>query len=132
MHLDLLEGRGLVNKSVPDEDSGIKNTTYWLSAEGMQAITTADLGQTLNETNERLAETNNELERLRESQRDSSAVQTLFILTIITFTYLQVRQTVLSTLPVWAADGVYLLLIVVGALLGGQSLVQATRERLGV
>lgn len=130
-HLDLLEGRGLVQSPDPENEVG-ENKTYWLTAEGMQAITTSDLDQTLNETNERLADTNSELERLRESQRDSSAVQTLFILTIITFTYLQVRQTVLSTLPVWAADGVYLLLIVVGVLLGGQSLVQATRERFGV
>jgi predicted RND superfamily exporter protein len=149
-HLDLLEGRGLVNKSVPDGDSGIENTTYWLSAEGMQAITTSDLDQTLHETNERisqlnseldetlsttnerLTETNRELEKLRDSQRDSSAVQTLFILTIITLTYLQARQAVLSALPFWAADGTYLLLMLVGVLLGGQSLTRAIRDRLRV
>lgn len=150
MHLDLLEGRGLVNKSVPDEDSGITATTYWLSAEGMQAITTSDLDQTLHRTNEqigrlnseldetlsttndRLAETNKELEKLRDSQRDSSAVQTLFILTIITLTYLQARRAVLSALPFWAADGTYLLLMLVAVLLGGQSLIRAIRQRLDV
>jgi len=132
MHLDLLEGRGLVNKSVPAEDSGITATTYWLSAEGMQAITTSDLDQTLDETNEQLADTSEELEKLRTSQRDSSAVQTLFILTIITLTYLQARQMIASELPFWVGDGAYLLLMTVGILLGGQSLIAATRDKVGV
>jgi len=145
-HLNLLEARGLVNKSVPNEDSDITATTYWLSAEGMQAITTSDLDQTLHETNElidglnseldetlsttnkRLSETNQELEKLRHSQRDSSAVQTLFILTIITLTYLQARQLILSALPFWLGDGLYLFLILVAVLIGGQSLLTATRD----
>ena len=131
-HLDLLEGRGLVNKSVPDEDSGITATTYWLSAEGMQAITTSDLDQTLSTTNERLTDVNDELQGLRNAQRDSSAVQTLFILTIISLTYLQVRQVIGSTLPFWAADAIYALLMLIGILLGGQSLLRAIQERFGV
>lgn len=122
MHLKLLEGRGLVNESVPDEDSGITATTYWLSAEGMQAITTSDLDQTLHDTND-------ELEKLRNSQRDSSAVQTLFILTIITLTYLQVRPMVVS-FPVWISDGIYSLLMLFGILLGGRSLLESTLAKL--
>jgi hypothetical protein len=146
-HLDLLEGRGLVNKSVPDEDSGITATTYWLSAEGMQVITTSDLDQTLSDTNkrigklnaeldqtlsttnERLSDTNEELEKLRISQRNSSAVQTLFILTIITLTYLQVRP-IISGLPVWTSDVVYGLLMLYGTLLGGRSLLESTFDKL--
>lgn len=147
MHLDLLEGRGLVNKSVPDEDSGITATTYWLSAEGMQAITTSDLDQTLHDTNKRIGElnaeldqtlsttnkrlsdTNDELEKLRNSQRDSSAVQTLFILTIITLTYLQVRPMVVG-FPVWISDGIYGFLMLFGMLLGGRSLLESTLTKL--
>ena len=146
-HLDLLEGRGLVNKSVPDENSGITATTYWLSAEGMQAITTSDLDQTLHETNkrigglnhelnqilsttnDRLSDTNDELEKLRNSQRNSSAVQTLFILTIITLTYLQVRPIIIN-LPVWMSDGIYGLLMLFGMLLGGRSLLDSTLAKL--
>lgn len=146
MHLDLLEGRGLVNKSVPDEDSGITATTYWLSAEGMQAITTSDLDQTLHETNkqigrlnseldqtlsttnERLSDTNDELEKLRSSQRDSSAVQTLFILTIITMTYIQLRSMISG--PIFAADGLYAVLMLLGLLLGGKSLLGSIKNKL--
>lgn len=130
-HLDLLEGRGLVQSPDPEDEVG-DNKTYWLTAEGVQAITTSDLDQTLGTTNERLGEMNTELEKLRDSQRDSSAVQTLFILTIITLTYLQARQAALSVLPVQAADGIYLLLMLVGILLGGQSLIGAIRERISV
>lgn len=130
-HLDLLEGRGLVQSPDPENEVG-DNKTYWLTAEGIQAITTSDLDQTLGTTNERLDEMNTELEKLQDSQRDSSAVQTLFILTIITLTYLQARQAALSVLPVQAADGIYLLLMLVGILLGGQSLIGAIRERISV
>jgi len=94
-HLDLLEGRGLVNKSVPDGDSGIENTTYWLSAEGMQAITTSDLDQTLHETNERISQLNSELnetlsttdERLTETTEDSleSAFDALQARTVVKY-----------------------------------------------
>ena len=131
MHLDLLEGRGLVQSPDPEDEVG-DNKTYWLTAEGMQAITTSDLDQTLSTTNEQLADTNEELEKLRNSQRDSSAVQTLFILTIITLTYLQVRQMIGSTLPFWAADAIYALLMLIGILLGGQSLLRAIQERFRV
>lgn len=70
-HLDLLEGRGLVQSPDPEDEVG-DNKTYWLTAEGMQAITTSDFDQTLHRTNERLSETNQQLE---ESNSHNGTVQ---------------------------------------------------------
>jgi hypothetical protein len=95
-HLELLAGRGLVNKSEPPEDSQITATTYWLSAEGMQAIITEDLNQTLDTTNERLSQTRDELESMQESQSKSAAVQTVFSVTIILFTTYQILNSQLA------------------------------------
>lgn len=92
-HLELLAGRGLVNKSVPPEDSQATATTYWLSAEGMQAIITEDLNQTLDTTNKRLSQTRDELRLLQESQSRSAAVQTIFSVTIILFTTYQILSS---------------------------------------
>lgn len=95
-HLDLLAGRGLVSKTEPPEDSQISATTYWLSAEGMQAIITEDLNQTLDTTNKRLSQTRDELESMQESQNKSAAVQTVFSVTIILFTTYQIIVNQLS------------------------------------
>jgi hypothetical protein len=144
-HLHSLENKGLLNSTI----SGSGNVSvYWLTSDGLQLVATSDLddtldttntklsnlntelSETLSMTNERLSETNKRLERLRHSRRDSSAVQTPFIITIITLTYVQVRAAVLSGVPFWLSDGVYILLIVLGVGLGGQSLVNATRSKL--
>ena len=110
-HLHSLENKGLLNSII----SGSGNVSvYWLTSDALQLVATSDLDDTLDTTNtklsnlntelsetlsmtdERLSETGKQLERLRHSQRDSSAVRTPFIITVITLTYVQVRAAVLS------------------------------------
>lgn len=130
-HLDLLEGRGLVNKSVPDEDSEIIATTYWLSAEGMQAIITEDLNNTLGTTNQRLSETQSELEELQDSNTRSSAVQTVFSAAIIYFSMIQVLIAIYSNdMPILASAIPFIIgIVMIGyvGLIGKESFIEALR-----
>lgn len=111
-HLGRLEARNLIEVVDPDVPS------YGLTAEGLQAIVTEDLNQTLSDTNQRLLETRTELEDMRESQSRSAAVQTIFSVTIILFTTYQiVSRRILLTES--GLDQVTIAVVVIGIVLAG-------------
>jgi len=86
-HLQRLDARGLIEEF--DSDTA-DVPTYGLTAQGLQTILTEDLDQTLDTTNQELSNTVSQLEQQRESQSRSSAVQTIFSISIILFTTTQV------------------------------------------
>ena len=88
-HLRRLDARGLIEQF----DSNADVPTYGLTAQGLQAILTEDLDQTLETTNRELSKTVSQLEQQRESQSRSSAVQTIFSISIILFTTTQVATS---------------------------------------
>lgn len=100
-HLRRLEARNLIETVDPEVPS------YGLTAKGLQVIVSEDLNQALSNTqdslneqnkslevtNRRLESTVNALNKQQESQRRSSAVQTIFSVTIILFTTFQVANS---------------------------------------
>lgn len=132
-HLELLEYRGLIQSS-NQEVSTVSEKSYRLTAEGLQAITTEDLNQTLGTTNERLSETQDELNEMQESQSKSAAVQTIFSFTIISFTSYQIfRDQALLTesgigLFDWGILAVGVVLALTALLFGKDALIQSFRS----
>ncbi len=130
-HLERLEGIGMIQATggtIGDSKS------YYLTAEGLQAITTEDLNHTLSTTNNKLGNTVNELEDLQKSQTRSSAVQTIFSFTIIAFTTFQIISTQLrnpiqdATLSTLSIAIIGLLLMTVALVFGRKSIVDSVQQ----
>ena len=111
-HLDSLESKGLI------ESSDGEGPVYWLTSEGLQIITTSDLDDTLSETN-------SNLKQLRRAQTINSAVQVLFVLTILTFTRVQISSKTISSAP--QIDAIYGLSMLLILYLGFQPLYKSVR-----
>jgi hypothetical protein len=118
-HLRRLDARGLIEE-FDSETADVP--TYGLTAQGLQAILTEDLDQTLETTNQELSQTVFQLEKQRESQSRSSAVQTIFSISIILFTTSQVitSQLIISQgVPAVVAIGAVGVILSVVALIFG-------------
>jgi uncharacterized membrane protein len=114
-----LDARGLIEE-FDSETADVP--TYGLTAQGLQAILTEDLDQTLETTNQELSQTVFQLEKQRESQSRSSAVQTIFSISIILFTTSQVitSQLIISQgVPAVVAIGAVGVILSVVALIFG-------------
>lgn len=132
-HLERLESVGMIQST----GRTIGNSkSYFLTAEGLQAVMTEDLNQTLTTTNDNLESTVDELDEMQKSQTRSSAVQTIFSITIIGFTTFQIvsaqardpiQDATLSTL-VLALMG--LLLMGVAVAFGRKSIVDSVDQML--
>ena len=101
-HLERLESIGMIQETGGEIGN---SKTYFLTAEGLQAITTEDLNITLSDTNEKLNETVNELQDMQRSNTRSSAVQTIFSFSIILFTLSQVVNTLIEYGTDWFVVG---------------------------
>ncbi|NLV12200.1 hypothetical protein [Haloarcula argentinensis] len=128
-HLERLESIGMVQETGGEIGN---SKTYFLTAEGLQAITTEDLNITLSDTNEKLNETVDELQDMQRSNTRSSAVQTIFSFSIILFTLSQVINSMIDRGTEWLIIGVIAafgaLLISAVIVIGRHSLIKsATR-----